>query len=449
MENTKMEKLKKKFGGNFEEINENNENINKRFFANGSVMVKAMVDRDEYNREKTYANLNPRPPGMLEFKKAKEITIDGIKYGCVVIEFFNGRTLEDRISKEVDLNFVKTIINQIIDLLIVFKERKIIHCDINPRNILVNDQNEMKLIDFGCVRNFNEINDQTLINGRNITIRRDIEDLGILFQNSIKNREDLNVFSKFPSRCLDRNITLYDLEKFLVGKGLRDQVVSHPVHVSADTPRVTNRNRKSSISIIKWLMVLFLIGFYSLIGRIDIPKSEPPYVNLKEVFVMKPLSAKIVDGKHYITIPKDFYKSKNIDGELADISGQQKIVTFFSKFYSISDGFAFLFGGYIRDSKCPCCGHRNLRVQWHGLLKRFFKCECNHKTNNFCKCGIQGPSETFFGGSHDRHYHHHQAYQTKCEHGVGAYLYYGDFSWTYTCGNKTEILEHSPVILTE
>ncbi|EGC36864.1 hypothetical protein DICPUDRAFT_150586 [Dictyostelium purpureum] len=380
----------KTYGKDFEEVYFNNENKNgKRFFANENVMVKAMVDQEEYLREKTYSALIPRPPGMLEFKKAKEITIEGNIYYCVATELFNGITLEDRIlgGFDLNLNFVKAVINQIIDLLIVFESKRFIHCGINARNILVNDQNEIKLNNFGCVRCFKEIKDQTLINGRIITIKRDIEDLGILFQKSIMDREDLNVFRGFPSKCSDRNITLYDLERFLVGRGLRDQVVSHPVHVSADTPRVTNRNRKNSISIIKWL-ILFLIGFYSLIGRIDIPKSEPAVANIKEVFVMEPLSAKIVDGKHYITIPKDFYKNKNIDEELADISGQNKIVTLLSKFSSIHDGFAFLFGGYIRDTKCPCCGHRNLKVQ--------------------------------------------------C-----------DSSWTYTCGNKTEKLEHSPVISTD
>ena len=53
--------------------------------------------------------------------------------------------------KGFDLNCIRTIARQILKSLVLLQERKIIHCDLKPENVLVRDWTTyaVKVIDFG------------------------------------------------------------------------------------------------------------------------------------------------------------------------------------------------------------------------------------------------------------------------------------------------------------
>ncbi len=71
----------------------------------------------------------------------------GLAYNAVAMEFING--VELREVNNLDENIAKEIYDKILDTMrIAFSECKVIHGDLSPYNIMINDQNEIRIIDW-------------------------------------------------------------------------------------------------------------------------------------------------------------------------------------------------------------------------------------------------------------------------------------------------------------
>lgn len=66
----------------------------------------------------------------------------------LVFEFINGKSLND-IYKEMNDKDKLDVIRQLTEILVFLHERKLIHRDIKPQNIMVEENNNVRLIDFG------------------------------------------------------------------------------------------------------------------------------------------------------------------------------------------------------------------------------------------------------------------------------------------------------------
>ncbi len=85
--------------------------------------------------------------------QAYSVDNEGDRY-YIVMEYIDGRDLAQMVEKEGPLDFEQAVayIRQAADGLSHGHERGIIHCDIKPSNLLVNDQNTVKIVDMGLAR---------------------------------------------------------------------------------------------------------------------------------------------------------------------------------------------------------------------------------------------------------------------------------------------------------
>lgn len=76
------------------------------------------------------------------------------KYHYLVMENIDGMNLKDLIKKKGSISIEEAleIANQICSALVVAHRNKIIHCDIKPHNILLTEDNQVKVTDFGIAR---------------------------------------------------------------------------------------------------------------------------------------------------------------------------------------------------------------------------------------------------------------------------------------------------------
>ncbi len=78
------------------------------------------------------------------------------KRSCLyyVTEFIEGRSLEQWMldQPEPDLNHVRDIAKQVVNGLRGFHRKEMIHQDLKPENIMIDEHGRIKLIDFGCVQ---------------------------------------------------------------------------------------------------------------------------------------------------------------------------------------------------------------------------------------------------------------------------------------------------------
>ncbi|MDG1894972.1 MAG: serine/threonine-protein kinase [Fuerstiella sp.] len=86
-------------------------------------------------------------PGILQIKDASVID------GRLVISFPLGKeTLSDRLSRRMSLETIFSISDQLLAAVAFAHQRKVIHCDIKPENIIMFDGSVMKLADFGIAK---------------------------------------------------------------------------------------------------------------------------------------------------------------------------------------------------------------------------------------------------------------------------------------------------------
>jgi serine/threonine protein kinase len=114
----------------------------------------------------------------------------------LITEYCNGGNLSEWIKKEKSSIEILTVINQILEGLNYLQENRIIHRDIKPQNILIQEPLTVKICDFGFSQTFKEqINmfntvcgtplymSPEIINMQPYTLKSEIWSIGILFYN--------------------------------------------------------------------------------------------------------------------------------------------------------------------------------------------------------------------------------------------------------------------------
>ena len=86
-------------------------------------------------------------PGILQIKDASVID------GRLVISFPLGKeTLADRICRRMSFETIMSFTDQLLSATAIAHERKVIHCDIKPENVILFDGGHVKLADFGIAK---------------------------------------------------------------------------------------------------------------------------------------------------------------------------------------------------------------------------------------------------------------------------------------------------------
>ncbi len=114
----------------------------------------------------------------------------------IVMEYINGKTLKQLIKENGRLSFEKTlnIVLQITEALECVHKNNIIHRDIKPDNIMITEDNIVKVMDFGTVTNSNKIMGSVhyfspeQAKGNVVDCRTDIYSLGIVVYEMVTGR---------------------------------------------------------------------------------------------------------------------------------------------------------------------------------------------------------------------------------------------------------------------
>lgn len=86
-------------------------------------------------------------PGILQIKDASIID------ERLVITFPLGKeTLSDRMCRRMSFETILSLIEQLVDAVAVAHENRVIHCDIKPENVILFEQTQAKLADFGIAK---------------------------------------------------------------------------------------------------------------------------------------------------------------------------------------------------------------------------------------------------------------------------------------------------------
>jgi len=128
--------------------------IYKALFLDTGEIVAIKLPKQEFKGKKDVLSLFKKEIKMsLKFKHPNiietlmEVTYDEMP--TMVMEFFPSDTLAYYIAKNKSLNDEKTIIDQIFDAFSYIHGKGIIHNDIKPSNILINNKSVVKISDFG------------------------------------------------------------------------------------------------------------------------------------------------------------------------------------------------------------------------------------------------------------------------------------------------------------
>jgi serine/threonine protein kinase len=100
-----------------------------------------------------------------EYEFTEELIIPGVRKGIkkdkrdgkntLILEYFDGQTLKDFISSNnCNIKSLVKIASNISQTLGEIHQQNIIHKDINSNNILINEKNEIKIIDFGLATRY-------------------------------------------------------------------------------------------------------------------------------------------------------------------------------------------------------------------------------------------------------------------------------------------------------
>jgi serine/threonine-protein kinase len=105
-----------------------------------------------------------RHPGLVEIRAAS-CTTDAVPY--LVMEYLDGETLAQVLARgSLDPDVVVTLAAQVASALAALHAAGIIHCDVKPENLFVDNDRRVKVIDFGVSRTIEEpIDDDTAIAG--------------------------------------------------------------------------------------------------------------------------------------------------------------------------------------------------------------------------------------------------------------------------------------------
>jgi len=70
----------------------------------------------------------------------------------LILELIQGKTLKDLLTKPLDMNMQLRIARELLEVLAVAHEKGVIHRDLKPANLMVTDEGDLKVLDFGLAR---------------------------------------------------------------------------------------------------------------------------------------------------------------------------------------------------------------------------------------------------------------------------------------------------------
>ena len=95
--------------------------------------------------------------GVPKIFSLDSLTVDGTEYHYLLEEYISGNNLKEVLLKEGTLavNTVLCLLDYLLQIVVQLEELGIVHRDIKPENIIVDDERNFHLIDFGIARNLN------------------------------------------------------------------------------------------------------------------------------------------------------------------------------------------------------------------------------------------------------------------------------------------------------
>lgn len=79
--------------------------------------------------------------------------------GYIIMEYVEGKNI-DEYFKEEDTDKINSIFVQLINAFAYLEKNNILHRDVRPENVLIDDSGTVKLIDFGFGKNVNEVGNE-------------------------------------------------------------------------------------------------------------------------------------------------------------------------------------------------------------------------------------------------------------------------------------------------
>ena len=106
-----------------------------------------MISRFRHEAEAVGRLTHPRIAAIYDF-------IETDRIACIVMELVNGKSLAHHLKEVTQYGFKDTwdIIRQVLDGLGYSHGQGVIHRDLKPGNILINDDGRIKITDFGVAR---------------------------------------------------------------------------------------------------------------------------------------------------------------------------------------------------------------------------------------------------------------------------------------------------------
>lgn len=161
-----------------------------------------------------------------------------IKPHYIFMEYCRGKELFERLTPNMDYKLVNSIIYQLLLALKHLQKYNIVHADLKLENIIINNRNEIKLIDFGLsnvitsgssirIKNYigtiGYVSPEVMIDNY-ITRTTDVWSVGIITYMLLNNRHLFDVVNRQTYK-----IQLRNLQDTLIRKGLRIYNNSVPV----------------------------------------------------------------------------------------------------------------------------------------------------------------------------------------------------------------------------
>ena len=122
------------------------------------VALKMMLDDGDHTAQartrflrEAQASSALNHPNIVTIYEIDEVERDGERYSFIVMEYVEGRTLKE-VAGECPVEEAIDIIMQIADALAQAHERGIVHRDVKPSNVIVTNQNRVKVLDFGVAK---------------------------------------------------------------------------------------------------------------------------------------------------------------------------------------------------------------------------------------------------------------------------------------------------------
>ncbi len=123
-----------------------------------AVALKLMLDESHDNEtsksrflREAQAASSLNHPNIATIYEIDEVERDGARFNFIVMEFVDGRTLKQQVGR-LSIGESIDIVMQIADALAAAHEHGIVHRDVKPSNVMINEGHRVKMLDFGVAK---------------------------------------------------------------------------------------------------------------------------------------------------------------------------------------------------------------------------------------------------------------------------------------------------------